>query len=42
MVRGRSHGIGVTPDGKEVWSTDVNHELVHVFDVNQGPPRQIA
>ncbi len=42
MVRSRSHGIGVTPDGKEVWSTDVNHDLVHVFDVTQNPPRQIA
>ena len=42
MVRSRSHGIGVTPDGKEVWSTDVNHNLVHVFDVTQNPPRQIA
>ena len=38
----RSHGIGVTPDGREVWSTDVNHGLVHVFDVTSDPPRQIA
>ena len=38
----RSHGIGVTPDGREVWSTDINHGLVHVFDVTGAQPRQIA
>ncbi|MFQ5791099.1 MAG: beta-propeller fold lactonase family protein [Acidobacteriota bacterium] len=38
----RSHGIGVTPDQREVWSTDINHGLVHVFDVTVDPPRQIA
>ncbi len=38
----RSHGIGVTPDHREVWSTDVNHNLVHVFDVTKDPPQQIA
>ncbi len=38
----RSHGIGVTPDGREVWSTDINHSLVHVFDVTVDPPQQIA
>ena len=41
-VPSRSHGIGVTPDGREVWSTDVNHGLVHVFDVTTDPPRPIA
>ncbi|MFQ5678261.1 MAG: YncE family protein [Gemmatimonadota bacterium] len=40
--RSRSHGIGVTPDGREVWSTDINHGLVHVFDVTGEEPRQIA
>ncbi len=38
----RSHGIGVTPDGKEVWVCDVVHELVAVFDVTAEPPRQIT
>ncbi len=38
----RSHGIGVTPDNKEVWSTNINHGFVHVFDVTQNPPKQIA
>ena len=42
MVRSRSHGIGVTPDQKEVWSTDTAHSLVHVFDITQDPPKQIA
>ena len=38
----RSHGIGVTPDGKEVWSTDINHGIVHVFDVTGPTPKAIA
>jgi YVTN family beta-propeller protein len=38
----RSHGIGVTPDGMEIWSTDINHGLVFVFDVTAEPPRQVA
>lgn len=38
----RSHGIGVTPDGREVWSTNINHGFVHVFDVTVDPPKQIA
>ena len=38
----RSHGIIATPDGKEVWTSDVNHGLVFVFDVTQMPPRQVA
>lgn len=41
-IRSRSHGIGVTPDRREVWSTDVNHNLVHVFDVTKDSPQQIA
>ena len=40
--RSRSHGVVVTPDGKEVWASDVNHELVFVFDATQNPPKQIA
>ncbi len=38
----RSHGIGVTPDGKEVWVCDVVHELVAVFDVTGDEPKQIT
>ena len=41
-IQSRAHGIGVTPDQKEVWSTDVNHGLVHVFDLTTDPPQQIA
>ena len=38
----RSHGIGVTPDGREVWSTDINNGVVHVFDVTSDEPKHIA
>lgn len=41
-VASRSHGIVVTPDGRELWTADVNHELVHVFDLESEPPRQVA
>ncbi len=41
-VPSRSHGLVVTPDGREVWSADVNRGLVFVYDVTQSPPRQIA
>jgi YVTN family beta-propeller protein len=41
-VRSRSHGIVVTPDGKEVWSNNVVHGFVHVFDVTVDPPKEIA
>ena len=41
-IPSRSHGIGVTPDQKEVWSTDVNRGLVHVFDITKNPPQQIT
>ena len=41
-IPSRSHGIGVTPDGKEVWSCNVNHGVIHAFDVTQQPPRHVA
>jgi YVTN family beta-propeller protein len=38
----RSHGIGVRPDQKEVWTCDVEHFQVQVFDVTGDKPKQIA
>jgi YVTN family beta-propeller protein len=38
----RSHGIVVTPDGREVWSTDINNRAVHVFDVTATEPRHLT
>lgn len=38
----RSHGIIATPNGKELWTSDVNHGLLFVFDVTQDPPKQLA
>lgn len=34
-----SHGIGLTPDEKEIWVVDGFNETVHVFD-NADPPKQ--
>ena len=41
-VETRSHGVAVTPDGKEVWSLDRGNDLAHIFDVTQLPPRQVG
>ena len=34
-----SHGIGLTPDEKEVWVVDAFNERVHVFDNAAMPPK---
>jgi hypothetical protein len=37
-----SHGIGLTPDEKEIWLCDGANSHLHVFDVTTLPPRQTA
>jgi len=37
-----SHGIGLTPDEKEIWIADAHNSRVHVFDATQDPPKQVA
>ncbi|MBN9123006.1 MAG: hypothetical protein J0I06_28360 [Planctomycetes bacterium] len=34
-----SHGIGLTPDEKEVWVVDAFNERVHVFDLTAAEPK---
>jgi DNA-binding beta-propeller fold protein YncE len=36
-----SHGIGLTPDEKEVWVVDAFNQRVHVFDNTVEPPKQM-
>ena len=36
-----SHGIGLTPDEKEIWLTDAHNKQIHIFDNTLTPPRQI-
>jgi YVTN family beta-propeller protein len=38
----RSHGIGLTPDEKELWMCDVFHDRTYVFDLTTEPPKQVA
>jgi YVTN family beta-propeller protein len=38
----RSHGIGLTPDEKELWMCDVFHDRTYVFDATTEPPKQVA
>jgi DNA-binding beta-propeller fold protein YncE len=37
-----SHGIGLTPDEKELWLTDAANNRVHIFDNTVMPPKQVA
>jgi DNA-binding beta-propeller fold protein YncE len=34
-----SHGIGLTPDEKELWLTDATNRTMHVFDATVMPPK---
>jgi DNA-binding beta-propeller fold protein YncE len=36
-----SHGIGLTPDEREVWVVDAFNQMVHVFDNTVDPPKQM-
>lgn len=37
-----SHGVGLTPDEKEVWVCDAFNQSLHIFDATSLPPRQMA
>jgi DNA-binding beta-propeller fold protein YncE len=37
-----SHGIGLTPDEKELWLADAHNSRLHVFDLTVDPPKQTA
>lgn len=36
-----SHGVGLTPNEREVWVVDAANEHVHIFDNTVTPPKQI-
>lgn len=36
-----SHGIGLTPDEKEIWICDAHNSQLHIFDITADPPKQI-
>jgi hypothetical protein len=37
-----SHGVGLTPDEREIWVCDAHNSHVHVFDATVMPPKQVA
>jgi len=37
-----SHGIGLTPDEREVWLCDAFNQRMHIFDNTVMPPKQVA
>ncbi|HEY2944597.1 MAG TPA: hypothetical protein VGN09_19340, partial [Vicinamibacteria bacterium] len=37
-----SHGVGLTPDEKELWLADSANERLHVFDATAMPPKQVT
>ena len=42
MLFRSSHGIGLTPDEREIWVCDAVNERMHIFDATVMPPRQVA
>ncbi len=41
-VKSRCHGLGVRPDQREIWSCDVEHQVVYVHDLTSGGYEQTA
>jgi hypothetical protein len=37
-----SHGVGLTPDERELWLSDGFNNAVHIFDARAMPPKQVA
>ena len=37
-----SHGIGMTPDEKEIWVCDAHNKRMHLFDATTMPPKPIT
>jgi DNA-binding beta-propeller fold protein YncE len=37
-----SHGVGYTPDEKEIWVCDAANSQMHIFDATVMPPTQVA
>ena len=37
-----SHGIGLTPDEKELWLTDAANSKLHIFDATVMPPTEVG
>jgi DNA-binding beta-propeller fold protein YncE len=37
-----SHGIGLTPDEKQLWVSDGHNQRMHIFDATTMPPKQVA
>jgi DNA-binding beta-propeller fold protein YncE len=37
-----SHGIGMTPDEKELWLTDARNKRMHIYDATAMPPKPIT
>jgi DNA-binding beta-propeller fold protein YncE len=37
-----SHGIGLTPDERELWVCDAANRRMHIFDATVMPPKQVA
>jgi hypothetical protein len=37
-----SHGVGLTPDERELWLADGANEQVHIFNARVMPPKQVA
>ncbi len=36
-----SHGIGLSPDEREIWVVDATNQRLHIFDATAMPPKQL-
>lgn len=36
-----SHGIGMTPDEREIWVCDSHNQMLHIFDATVMPPKKL-
>jgi DNA-binding beta-propeller fold protein YncE len=41
-IQSRCHGLGVRPDQQEIWSANVEHNLVHVHELASGSYQETA
>jgi hypothetical protein len=42
LIPHRTHGVGLTPDEKEIWVSDQDGKKLFIFDNTQSPPREVA
>jgi hypothetical protein len=42
LIAHRTHGVGLTPDEREIWASDQDGKMLFIFDNTQMPPREVG